>query len=227
MQGIIYQLLFNHTTEWYTALESISTGIGAVSTFVASIVGIIILYIALLSLRETRKMVVEMEKQRELQEEPAVSVKIVPDISDLNLLNIIIRNTGGGPAYDVSVKFDPDLPYEETTLNQLKIFNKNPLIDKDETIEFFFASAIEYFHGGSPKATTATIEYYKLPQYFRKSNQKPFVRIVYINILEREGQLQIKKRNIHDLVNEIEELKQGVLIVASDLEKLMHEKNDR
>ena len=52
-----------------------------------------------------------MKIQRENQEEPVVSVKILPDSTNFEMLNIVIKNTGGSPAYDVSIWFDPDLPY--------------------------------------------------------------------------------------------------------------------
>lgn len=219
MQDIINQLLFNHTNEWYTAVESISTGVGAIATFVASIVGIIILYITFLSLRETRKMVLEMEKQRELQEEPAISIKVVPDAKEPHILNMVVKNTGGGPAYDVSATFDPDIPYDNTTLNGLRMFKKMPLLDKGEIIEFFFASAPEYFKSDKPKYTTATIQYYKTPPINTDNDFKPIIRSINIDIIERENQLNIGKRDLDDLVDEIEELKHGLLIIAKEVEE--------
>ncbi len=164
-------------------------------------------------------MVIEMERQRNLQEEPAVSIKVVPDAREPHMLNMVFKNTGGGPAYDVSVAFDPDIPYDKISLNKLRMFNKMPLLDKGEIIEFFFASASYYFKSENPKFTTATIQYYKTPPSDRINNIKPIIRRINIDIIERENQLKIGKRDMDDLVDEIEELKHGLLIIAKDAEE--------
>ncbi len=167
-----------------------------------------------------------MEKQRELQEEPAVSIKIMPDMKEPHILNMVVKNTGGGPAYDVSVTFDPDIPYDKISLNRLRMFNKMPLLDKGERIEFFFASASEYFKSDNPKFTTATIQYYKTPPSDQNNSTKLITRRINIDIIERENQLRIGKRDMDDLVDEIEELKHGLLIIAKEVEENTREKKD-
>jgi hypothetical protein len=201
----------------YAAIESISTAFAMIGT-------IILLFLTYLSLRETRKMVSEMQRQRESLENPAVSLRIVPDLRNLQILNMVIKNSGGGPAYDVSVKFNPDLPYEESSLNQLKYFQKIPLLDKNETIEFFFSSAIEYFKSDKPKFSVAQIEYYKTPITDRNEDKKPIIRRIELNINEREEHLYVGVRNLNDLVNEIEELKQGLLLIASNMEEMIRDR---
>jgi hypothetical protein len=220
----ISQLLLNQTAEWYIAVESVSTAVGAISTSIAALVGIVILYFTYQSVVATRKMVIEMQKQRELQEEPAVSIKIIPDAKEPHILNMIIKNTGGGPAYDVSVTFDPDIAYGDTTLNGLRMFNKMPLLDKGEIIEFFFASAIEYSESDKPKLTTAKIEYYKTPFIHTGNFAKPVIRIINIDIIERQDQMRIGKKDMDDLVDEIEELKHGLLIIAKQIEEHRNDK---
>ncbi len=98
---IAITVLLSHTdlsTNWYTNL-------GAVSTAVGVIVSSILLIVTILYLLATRDMVTEARRQREMQEEPAVSVRIVPDKDNFNILVVALKNTGGAPAYDVSVEF--------------------------------------------------------------------------------------------------------------------------
>ncbi|MGG1600993.1 hypothetical protein [Paenibacillus naphthalenovorans] len=194
----------NYDASWYTALSAVMSGI-------ASIGGLFLLVVTFLYFIETKKMVSEAKRQREILEEPAVSVKITPDIKKSNALNVVIKNTGGGAAYDVSIKFNPDIPYHDSTLNELNMFKKMPLIDKGETIEFFFASAHEYLNSEKPKFSEATLEYYIHPVNERDKS-KPIVRKINIDIEERKGQLQIAHRDMHELVNEIEELKHALLL---------------
>jgi len=188
------------------------TVLGSVSTSIAAIGGLLLLLVTFLYLLETRKMATEARRQRELLEEPAVSLKIVPDKKDPNFLFVIMKNTGGGPAYDVSVVFTPDLKYSDSSLNQLKMFNNMPLLDKNEEIKFFFDSAVNLFDSENSKETTVKITYYKTP----KANvwAKQYTREFAVDFEERKGQLYLSRRDIHDLVNEVEELKQVLLIGA-------------
>ncbi|WP_322904791.1 hypothetical protein [Paenibacillus campi] len=200
-----YVQTMNLNQNFFTALVSISTS-------VASIGGILLLLVTFLYLIETRKMAVESKRQRELMEEPAVSVKVVPEYKDPNFLFIVIKNTGGGAAYDISVEFFPDLDYKGSTLNELNMFRNMPLLDKGEEISFFYDSAVDFFGSQSPMQVTAKITYYKAPS--ENKNSKPFSRNIKINFEERKGQLYLMRRDVHDLVNEIEELKHALLIMA-------------
>jgi hypothetical protein len=138
-----------------------------------------------------------------------------------------LKNTGGSAAYDVSVKFDPDIPYENSiTLNQLNMFHRMALLDKGESVELFLDSAPEYFKSNKPKKTKATVEYYTTPLYQRERNPEPKTRIIEIDLEERKTQMQIRNRTMNDLVKEIEELKQGLLLIARDIEEDKRKKND-
>lgn len=196
--------------------------LGPISTAVASVGGLLLLVVTFLYLLETRKMTIETIKQTEILGSPAVSIKIGPDNADLNMLYITLKNTGGGAAYDISVNFFPDLDYRGESLNKLNMFKNLPLLEKGEEIKFFFDSAIEYLKSNKLKETTAKVTYYKTPKI--NINSQAIIRNININMEERMGQLQISKKDINDLVNEIEELKQVLLI--STIEK-KEEKNDR
>ena len=106
---------------------------------------------ALGSRRYLHKLIDEMKKQRAATEEPAVSIKVVPSTDAANVLNLVLKNSGGSPAYNVSVKFDPDLPYKDITLNQLNLFHDMALLDKGESVELFLASAPDYFRSNKQK----------------------------------------------------------------------------
>jgi hypothetical protein len=214
--GMIYELLhltnlilsINLSPDFFTALSSISTSI-------ASIGGLLLLIVTIFYLLETRKIAIETTKQRKLLEEPAVSLRMVPDNKDPNFLFFSLKNTGGGAAYDISVEFKPDIEYRGSSLNALNMFENMPLLDKGDESKFFFDSAVNYYKGNNPKETQARITYYRTPKVNKHS--KPIIREVVINFEERKGQLHLSRRDLHDLVNEIEELKQTLLI--SSIEK--------
>ncbi len=201
--------------------------LGAISNTITAIIGLLILTVTFFYLLATRAMVYEMKKQTALVGEPVVSIKAVPSPDSHNILNLNLKNTGGSAAYDVSVKFDPDIPYEDSiTLNQLNMFHRMALLDKGESVELFLDSAPEYFKSNKPKKTKATVEYYTTPLYQREQNPKPKTRIIEIDLEERKKQMQIRNRTMNDLVKEIEELKQGLLLIARDIEEDKRKKID-
>ncbi len=222
---LIVALLFYIVIEAKTANIADFTVLGAISNAITAIIGLPLLTATFLYLLATRGMVDEMKKQRAIIEEPAVSIKVVPSEDAVNVLNLVLKNTGGGAAYDVSVTFNPDIPYKgNITLNQLNMFHNMALLDKGESVEMLLASAIEYFKSKNPKKTKATLEYYTTPRYQREINPEPKVRIIEIDLEERKHQRQIVTRTMNDLVKEIEELKQGLLLIARDIEEGKKEK---
>lgn len=224
---LIVLLLFYIIIESKIANTMDFTALGAISNAITATIGLPILTVTFLYLLATRAMVDEMKKQRALIEEPAVSIKAVPSADAANILNLVLKNTGNSAAYDVSVTFDPDIPYKDRiTLNQLNMFHSMALLDKGESIEVFLASAVEYFNSNKPKKTKATLEYYTTPRYQREINPEPRVRIIEIDLEERKDQRQIRTRTMDDMVKEIEELKQGLLIIARDIEEGKVKKND-
>ena len=198
----------NYPLYWFTKLNSISTALAAVG-------GLSLLAITFLYLLETRKMVQEMRRQRE----PAVTVKIIPDKVIFNFFNVWIKNTGGSPAYDISIKFDPDLPYAKSSLNNINVMKNLPLLDTGEEIEFYFDSAITYLaNPQNPKNSIVDLTYYSIPQSDIKKTI-PFKRSYTVNLEERKDQKFLAKRNINDLVTEVEELKQGLFMFLSELKE--------
>lgn len=196
----------NYNLFWFTKLS-------ALATVLAAFGGLCLLFVTFLYLIETRKMVQEMQRQKE----PAVTVKIVPDKVSFNFFNVWIKNTGGSPAYDISIKFDPDLPYAKSSLNSINAIKHLPLLDTGEEIEFFFDSAITYFaNPQNPMISNVNLTYYLTPQSATQKT-KPFKRNYVINLEERKDQRFLSKRNINDLVTEVEELKQGLFMFLSEI----------
>lgn len=191
------------------------TGVSAIATAIASIGGLILLLVTYLTFRETRK-------QRIAQEQPVITLRLIPDSKNSNLLNFSLKNTGGGPAYDINIHLTPDLSYGNSSLNNLSMFKNMSILESNEEITFFFDSAINYFskNNPNPKEVKANITFYTLPKDTRGS--KRLSRQINIKIDEREGQMQIIKKDVTDLVKEIEELKHAIIITKLN----SGEKND-
>lgn len=183
--------------------QDLYTQVSAISTAIASVGGITLLFLTYFTFLETRK-------QRIAQEEPAVTLRLDTEPNNSNFLNFHLKNTGGGPAYDIKITFNPDLSYGNTTLNQLTMFKRMPLLEKGEEVIFFFDTAMNYFNSDRPTSVYANAVYYTLPEGNRSSRK--LERSFEININERKGQMQIIKKDMNDLVKEIEELKHFIVI---------------
>lgn len=200
---IVMALYILQTLKKFSPSKEFFSELGDVSTAITAFGSLILLYF-------TYRSYIEAKNQRESMEMPAVSLKIVPDNSSANMLNFIIRNTGGGPAYDLNIKVTPDLSYGNTTINNLKMFKRMPYIEKGESIEFFFASAASYFDTDKPKEVTVNLVYYSLPRNLKSAKQ--ITRNYELSIDERKGQRQIVQRDMNNLVKEIEKLRHAIVI---------------
>ena len=191
---------------WFSKLTSISTAF-------ATIIGVLLLIVTFFYFIETRKMVSEVIKQSE----PILSAKIIPYTINVNLLKFVLKNTGTSPAYNVSLSFDPDIPYVSSSLNELKMFQNMPFLDNGEVVEFFFASSFEYFKNKNcPKNSIVTIKYFISPQPKKKFMK---TKKIILQLDERMGLLTIDLKNFDDLVKEIEELKHALLILLAERNK--------
>lgn len=203
----------NFSDQWFARVASVATALA--STF-----AMVVLYLTYKSLGLNREMINEMRNQSM----PAVTVKIVPDQENFNLLNLFIKNTGGGPAYDINIRFDPDLPYEKSnakTLNNLNSLKDMPLLEKGEEIQFFYRSAISFKEDKKPDKITSshvTISYYSESPTDNPS-RTIFVRQYSVNILETDGQLFVARNNFTKLVDEITEVKHGLFILLKEIQE--------
>ncbi|MFJ5749660.1 hypothetical protein ACIP97_13935 [Peribacillus frigoritolerans] len=179
--------------------------LSAISTTVAAIGGIILLFITYFTFLETRQ-------QRISREEPAVTLRLAPDRKNSNFLNIAFKNSGGGPAYDIQVLFSPDLPYGQSSLNKLNMFKRMPLLDAGEEVVFFYDSLVDYMDSKNPKTVQAKVSYYTFPKGTRSA--KKISRSFEMNFDERYGQRQIVAKDMNNLVKEIEELKHAIIITS-------------
>lgn len=180
-------------SNFYISLSAISTAIAALGSFC-------LLIVSYFTFLETRR-------QRKSMEEPIVTLRLLPDNKNSNFMNIVLKNSGGGPAYDLQAVFSPDL---QTSLNNLNMFKRLPLLDSGEEIVFFYDSLIDYLKTPNPTVVNAYLSYFTLPKEIRGT--KKCSRSFEINFEERFGQRQLVKKDMNNLVNEIEELKHAIII---------------
>lgn len=147
---------------------------------------------------------------------------------ELDMLSIIIRNSGTTPAYDINCYFDPDLPYhEKKSLSQLSVFKNLPFLENGQEIIFKYRSLLSILNeDDNPKKTTVIVKY-------RDSKFNEYSESYSIDLEKYVGtMMSYQKTDLYTIQNELIDLKKifekilrdGILIKTT--EDLRKEKDD-
>jgi len=197
--------------------SAVMTSVSSISTATAAVVGVFVLLVALGSLRTSQGMLDEMRKQREATERPIISVATVLETRKPGILNLRIANTGRGPAYDLKVSFAPDIPWGQTSLNQAGVLSHLPVVNGGDKIEFFLAAGGQLEDAAYPPKSQASVTYFcsSVDDEFRMPLQVSFP----VLLSAWRGSLQIRLKDVHELVEEVEDLKHALLIDLEDRQR--------
>ena len=124
-----------------SALDFLNRNSGAFTLVFTAAVAVSTIVYAIL----TARLVSETRTMRRAQTEPRVSVTIQPREEWLNFWDIVIRNIGLAPAYDVRFKVKPDFEYEDGKFLSHLSFLRNGLkyLEPGQTLSSFLASSAD------------------------------------------------------------------------------------
>ncbi len=108
--------------------------------------GILILVFTFLLVWFNLRLAKETKRLREVETEPHIEVYLLPYRGGINIINMIVRNSGGGPARDVKwdIRADiDDLRRHNTKIADMTLFKILHYLPAKETIEFYFGSAMD------------------------------------------------------------------------------------
>lgn len=196
---------------------NVMTAVSSISTAAATLVSLFVLLVALASLGTSQGMLEEMRKQREAAERPSISVVTTPEPRRPGILNLRVANTGRGPAYDVKVRFDPDIPWGKSTLNTAGILSSIPVLDSGEKVEIFLAAGGQLQANGYPTESTAYVTYFRVSTEVEPREQLTTSFRVLLSAWL--GQMQIRLKDMHELVEEVEDLKHALLIALEEKQR--------
>lgn len=115
---------------------------GALTVIFSGVVAIATVVYAIL----TRALVVETKRMREVQTEPKLSIHLEPRQDWINLIDLVIQNIGGGPAYNLKFEITPDFEYsKDEFLSGLGYMRGFKYLAPDQRLQFFLTSMIEDF----------------------------------------------------------------------------------
>ena len=108
----------------------------------------------------TRSLVRETKRLREVETEPQISIYLEPEERWINLMDLVIRNIGRGPAYNIRFEIDPDFEYRKGRfLSNLPFMQELHYLAPGQTIRFFLANAIDVFNRKVAGAFKITAHY--------------------------------------------------------------------
>jgi hypothetical protein len=140
---------------------------------------------------------------RESQEwhRPRLFLDIVPG-KKTNIMDILLRNSGGSPAYGIDCTFEPDLPYyDKKQLSELAVFRDLPFLEQNQEIRFFFGDFVSIMEDAKfPKITNVELKY-------TDSKGNHFKERYAINLERYKGILSPESRDMGDIVKELEHIR--------------------
>lgn len=115
---------------------------------------------------QTQQMVREMRRAREAQLTPSVELRVEHERWNPAVLALVVHNTGGGPARNVSFAFDKRVPYklssggEPLALSDLKVFQRIPFLSAGQQLIIYFDVFANYWNNpDAPKEFSYTATY--------------------------------------------------------------------
>lgn len=192
-----------------------------------STVGLVIIVGVLVSItwymaKEIRKSVTascnlieEIKQVRKSESLPYVLVDIKPKEGQIQVLEVVIRNIGGGPAFNFNCKFTPDVLYREKpriTISDLPIFKNLKVLPPKQEIKFFFAPALDYMKDiTKPKEFEVFVSYENI---FKETHNDSFhIDLKVMNIL-----LFTEEKGLNDVAKEVERLTREICWLRRSVE---------
>lgn len=193
----------------YQNLNFLNDNAGAISLIFSGLVAIATIFYAIL----TWKLVTINEKMRE----PNVIVDFQPRKEWVNFMDIVIKNIGEFPAFDIKFNINPDFEYAKGKfLSQLGYMRGISYLAPKKTIRSFITSMAEDFE---KKKVPFEIEvsYAKCSGGTRKTSNFRF------DLSELEGLSQIGEDPMHKIAKNLEELKNCICPVTRGQKRVQTE----
>ena len=163
----------------------------------------------------TWKLVSETRKMREIQTEPVISIIMKPKEEELSFIDMVIKNIGLGPAYNIKFDIDPDFEWRKGKYFSHYGFMKKGLnyLAPNQEVNFFLTSMIE---DGKKK-----MEFnFKLIVAYENNLKKIYKQIYLFDFSELEGVHRVGKPPLYKISKDVEEISKNIQHVCTGFHKL-------
>lgn len=179
------------------------------STFISSLIVAIITgvytYLSWHLLRESKKM-------RMLQNQPRVSITFEPEGHKKNVIDLIVKNTGLGPALDLRFSLDSDIQIvEEMYLSEVGLIKKGiPYLAPNQEIRFLYT----ILYGESEEKFAKPVV---LRASYRDVFNKEYNETFTLDLTILFGMLGLSTPPLEDLVDTMKEIRKDTCSIASEI----------
>lgn len=194
-----------------SSFDFLNQNSGAFSILFSGIVAIsTIVYAAL-----TWKLVSETRKMRKTQTEPKISISIQSREEWINIVDMVIKNIGLGPAYNISFSFDEEMSdFINKPLSNMKLFqNGINYFPPGQKLQFPVADLADHFDEKIKKKN-------KIEVYYQNNIGGKYQEDFIIDFSELDGILQFGEPPLYKLANNIEKIQKDIHHFSTGFKKL-------
>lgn len=148
----------------------------------------------------TWSLVSETKRMRKAQTDPFVSVISEPGEQWINLIDLVIKNIGLGPAYDVQFTVTPDFQYARGMYlsNVPVIKNGIPYLAPDQQIRFLLTEILEDYQDKITKPFNIAVTY--------KNFNKELQEATFIIDFSVWDELAVGPSDIHQIAESVKKI---------------------
>lgn len=154
----------------------------------------------------TRSLVKETKKLRKVATEPLISIYIEPEERWINLIDLVIKNIGGGPAYNISFRIEPDFLIDKDRnkyLSSLSFMQHLEYLSAGQCLRFFLASAVDVLNRENGKSFKITVSY-------EGKDKAKYEEEFIINFEKFKGLERIGEPPLHQIAKAIDKISKDI-----------------
>lgn len=186
---------------------------GALTVVFSAVVALSTMVYAIL----TWKLVTVNEKMMELQIEPNISVFLQPKEGDIYFVEMVIKNIGNGPAYNITFNVDPDFEYGENKyLSEKGCFQKLNYLPPGKEFKFFLTSLLEDTERKLNTKFDVKVKYYD-------KFDRPASEIFTIDFSEFDGLTQVGEPPLKEIANNTSNISKNIKKISSGTKRIKTE----
>lgn len=191
-------------------LDFLNRNSGAFTILFSGVVALATVVYALL----TWKLVSETKEMREVQTEPRISVIFQPREEWINFIDLVIKNIGLGPAYNMKFEINPDFEFRNGHfLSQLNFMKGIKYLAPNQKMQFFLTSLVENFEEKTKKPFNIKVTY-------DNKVGESYTETFTIDFSELVGLGQLGEPPLHKIAKNLEKIQQDIQHISTGSHRL-------
>jgi len=155
----------------------------------------------------TWRLTSETIKMRKAQTEPCIAIYLKPSQASIHFLDLIIKNIGMGPAYDVTFKILEEFELKEKTdrkISQIDFINEGiKYMPPNHSLETYAFRILGQYNEIIDKAIKIQVSY-------KNSEKKKIVETTHLNMSQFKGKQTLGENPLNKIAKNIEKIKSDV-----------------